>query len=74
MAEIRAEIGFTGGNSVGAAFDEQEFETFVSAVTEGATDKWYAIGTESGTMYVDLNSITYIREGARSRTIGFAHD
>jgi hypothetical protein len=70
--DISIEIGFNGGASTAAAMSDDDFEGFITAVTEGAPDRWYAVSADGGDFYVDLSNVIYVRVGARNRSIGFS--
>ena len=72
--DISVEIGFTGGGSTGASVPEDELESFLRALREGQSDRWFSVtSSDGGEFIVDLSNVVFVRVGARNRAIGFAH-
>lgn len=72
--DISIEIGFTGGGSTAISVPDDKLELFTTALTAGQREQWFTVtSSDGGEFIVDLSNVVFVRVGARSRSIGFAH-
>jgi hypothetical protein len=73
----RVEIGFGGGQVMSARLAADQLDALRKAVA--STDKlsseaagWYDVGSEDGTISLDLRQVVFVRVAGAPHTIGFS--
>lgn len=69
MPAARVEVGFIGGQVMSARLDADQLRALREAVESGGG--WYDLGTEEGSVAVDVSKVVFLRVAGSQPSIGF---
>jgi hypothetical protein len=67
---VRVQVAFEGGQSVGANVSQEVADALAAALA--ASDAVFELPTEDGTYVLSLGKVVYVRRSERETQIGFA--